>query len=90
MGYAEGRAAENPCCPNKRSEKSRDRVLSDAELCVIWRPLGNDDTAHHSIMIRRPAGERERLSAKLIRRGVIHCPVRASEQPGIKSRSQKP
>ena len=43
-GMREGRAAENPVLhTNKRNEKSRDRVLSDAELCTIWRALGNDD-----------------------------------------------
>jgi integrase len=36
----EGRAASNPVAlTNKRQERPRDRVLSDAELALIWRAL---------------------------------------------------
>jgi integrase len=40
----EGIALANPVAnTNKREEKSRDRVLSDAELKAIWTALGEDD-----------------------------------------------
>jgi integrase len=42
FGWAmrEGRAASNPVAlTNKRQERPRDRVLSDAELALIWRAL---------------------------------------------------
>jgi integrase len=43
-GMGEGLATSNPVAhTNKRDEKPRDRVLSEAELRTIWRALGNDD-----------------------------------------------
>jgi len=40
----EGLALSNPVAhTNKRHEKPRDRVLSEAELRTIWQVLGNDD-----------------------------------------------
>jgi integrase len=43
-GMREGLAISNPVInTNKREEKSRDRVLSDAELRTIWLALEDDD-----------------------------------------------
>jgi len=40
----EGLAASNPVAnTNRREEKTRDRVLSDAELRTLWRSLEDDD-----------------------------------------------
>jgi integrase len=40
----EGLAAANPVInTNRREEKTRDRVLSDAELRTVWRALGDND-----------------------------------------------
>ena len=44
FGWAmrEGRATSNPVAlTNKRQERPRDRVLSDAELALIWRAAGD-------------------------------------------------
>ena len=41
-GMKEGLVVANPVMfTNKRQEKTRDRVLSDKELCLIWRALGD-------------------------------------------------
>ena len=43
-GMKEGLVVANPVvATNKRAEKSRDRVLNDAELGTIWRALAADD-----------------------------------------------
>ena len=40
----EGLAVANPVMnTNRREEKTRDRVLSDAELRTIWQSLEDDD-----------------------------------------------
>jgi integrase len=40
----EGLAAANPVInTNRREEKTRDRVLSDADLRIVWRALEDDD-----------------------------------------------
>jgi integrase len=40
----EGLAASNPVInTGRRKEETRDRVLSDTELCTIWRALEDDD-----------------------------------------------
>ena len=42
-GMREGRVASNPAASvHKRQERPRERVLSDAELGLIWRALGNE------------------------------------------------
>lgn len=42
-GMREGRVASNPAASvHKRQERPRDRVLSDGELGLIWRALGDD------------------------------------------------
>ena len=46
----EGLAAVNPVInTNRREEKTRDRVLSDAELRTIWRALEDDD---YSVIVK--------------------------------------
>ena len=52
FGWAmrEGLAASNPVAnTNKREEKSRDRILSDAELRTIWQSLEND---HYGAIVK--------------------------------------
>ena len=42
-GMREGRVASNPAASvHKRQERPRERVLSDSELALIWRALGDD------------------------------------------------
>jgi integrase len=56
----EGRAKSNPAAlTHKRQERPRDRVLSDAELGLIWRALGDD---HYSIIVKLLMLTGQRLS----------------------------
>jgi integrase len=56
----EGRAKSNPAAlTHKRQERPRDRVLSDAELGLIWRALGED---HYSIIVKLLMLTGQRLS----------------------------
>ena len=44
VGDGEGLAAANPVAnTNRREEKPRDRVLTEAELRTIWLSLADDD-----------------------------------------------
>jgi integrase len=83
FGWAmrEGRAKSNPAAlTHKRQERPRDRLLSDAELGLIWRALGDDE---YSVIVKLLMLSAQRLNEIValrwdeidFERGVIALPA---------------